>query len=97
MRLDDQGNGFPAWEAEGLVFERQDLAGEGVIAGLAVRCLTPEVQMLRHTGYKLPDEQLRDLELLHERFGVEYPDEHSRLRHQELGNQGIRESGLQMP
>ena len=92
MRLDDRGNGFPAWEAEGLVFDRQDLAGEGMIAGLAVRCLAPEMQMLRHTGYELPDVQLRDLELLHERFGFEYPDEHSRLRHQELGNQGIRTS-----
>jgi lincosamide nucleotidyltransferase A/C/D/E len=76
MRLDDQGNGFPAWEdTEGLVFERQDLAGEGMIAGLAVRCLTPEMQMLCHAVYELPDEQLRDLELLHERFGAEYPDE----------------------
>jgi lincosamide nucleotidyltransferase A/C/D/E len=81
MRLDDRGNGLPAWEdTEGLVFERQDLAGEGMIAGFAVRCLAPEMQMLCHAGYELPDKQLRDLELLHERFGVEYPDEHSRLR-----------------
>jgi lincosamide nucleotidyltransferase A/C/D/E len=70
MRLDDRGNGFPAWEdTEGLVFERQDLAGEGMIAGFAVRCLAPEMQMLCHTGYELPDEQSRDLELLRERFG----------------------------
>ncbi len=58
MRLDAQGNGLPAWEAEGLGFERQALAGEGMIAGLAVRCLSPEMQMLCHTGYTLPDEQL---------------------------------------
>jgi hypothetical protein len=38
------------------------------------------MQMLCHTGYELPDKQLRDLELLHERFGVECPDEHSRPR-----------------
>lgn len=80
MRLDDRGNGIPAWEeAEGLI-KRQDLAGEGVIAGFAVQCLTPEKQMLCHTGYELPDEQLRDLELLHEKFGVEYPDACFRLR-----------------
>jgi lincosamide nucleotidyltransferase A/C/D/E len=70
MRLDAQGNGLPAWEAEGLGFERQALAGEGMIAGLAVRCLSPEMQMLCHTGYTLPDEQLRDLQQLHTRFGV---------------------------
>jgi lincosamide nucleotidyltransferase A/C/D/E len=70
LRLDAQGNGLPAWEAEGLGFERQALAGEGMIAGLAVRCLSPEMQMLCHTGYTLPDEQLRDLQQLHTRFGV---------------------------
>jgi hypothetical protein len=75
MRLDDQGNGVAAWEAEGFILRRQDLAGEGTISGVAVRCLSPEMQMLSHTGYELPDEQLRDLERLHEKLGVEYPDE----------------------
>jgi lincosamide nucleotidyltransferase A/C/D/E len=73
MRLDDQGNGMPAWEAEGRVFRRQDLVGEGRIAGVAVRCITPEMQILCHTGYALPESHLRDVELLHERFGIEYP------------------------
>ena len=74
MHLDDRGNGMPAWEAGGLVFKRQDLAGEGIIAESAVRCLSPEMQVLCHRGYELPDEQLRDLELLHGRFGAEWPD-----------------------
>jgi lincosamide nucleotidyltransferase A/C/D/E len=80
MRLDDRGLGLPAWKAEGLVFSGQDLSGEGMIAGVAVRCLAPEVQVLCHTGYELPDKQLGDLELLHEKFGVEYPSEHAHLR-----------------
>ncbi len=80
MRLDARGTGVPAWASEGLVFEREDLAGEGMIAGYAVRCLSPEMQVLAHTGYDLPQEQLRDLELLHERLGVECPDEHSHMR-----------------
>jgi lincosamide nucleotidyltransferase A/C/D/E len=81
MVLDDQGNGIPAWEtAEGDIFSRQDLAGVGLIAGCAVRCITPERQMLCHTGYELPEKQFSDLELLHEKFGVEYPDEYLRLR-----------------
>ena len=75
MRLDERGNGVPAWEAEGLVITKEDLSGVGVIAGFAVPCLTPEMQMRRHTGYELPDVQVRDLQLLHERFGVEYPEE----------------------
>jgi lincosamide nucleotidyltransferase A/C/D/E len=75
MRLDDQGNGIPEWEAEGFIFTREDLAGEGTIAGVAVKCISPESQVVCHTGYEIPDEQLRDkqmrdLKLLHERFGV---------------------------
>lgn len=81
MRLDDRGNGIPAWEVvEGFIFKQQDLAGEGMIAGFAVQCITPEMQVVCHKGYEFPDKQLRDLELLHEKFGVEYPDEYSRLR-----------------
>ena len=72
MWLDGEGNGIPAWEAEGLTFERQDLAGQGAIGGVLVRCLTPQMQVLCHTGYELPEEQLRDLALLHERFGVRH-------------------------
>jgi len=34
LRLDDRGNGIPAWaDAEGLIFTKADLAGEGMIAG----------------------------------------------------------------
>jgi lincosamide nucleotidyltransferase A/C/D/E len=81
IRLDDRGNGIPAWaNDEGLVFKREDLAGAGKIAGFAVRCLSPEMQVLCHTGYDLPKVQLRDLDLLHEGFGVDYPDEPSHLR-----------------
>jgi lincosamide nucleotidyltransferase A/C/D/E len=80
MHLDDQGNGIPAWvNNEGLVFKREDLAWEGLIAGFAVRCLSPEMQVLCHAGYDLPKVQLHDLDLLHERFGVEYPDKSSHL------------------
>jgi lincosamide nucleotidyltransferase A/C/D/E len=75
MRLDTEGNGIPAWDAEGRILKRQDLAGEGVIAGVTVPCFTPEMQMACHTGYELPDKHLRDLEQLHEKFGVAYPVE----------------------
>jgi lincosamide nucleotidyltransferase A/C/D/E len=77
--LDDLGNGVPAWASEGLVFKREDLTGEGMIAGFAVRCISPEMQVLCHTGYDLPQEQLRDLELLQERFGVDYSNEGSHI------------------
>jgi lincosamide nucleotidyltransferase A/C/D/E len=80
MRLDEQGNGLPAWEDQGLVFKKQDIAGEGLIDGVVVRCLTPEMQMLCHTGYELPAMHVRDLELLCEKFDVEYPAQVSHPR-----------------
>lgn len=74
MRFDDRDNGIPAWaDREDLVFKREDLAGEGMIAGVAVQCLSAEMQVMCHSSYELPSVQLRDLELLRERFGVEYP------------------------
>lgn len=74
MRLDDQGNGVPAWDVdENFIFTRQDLAGVGMIAGFAVQCISPESQMLCHMGYELPDKQLLDLALLGEKFGLEIP------------------------
>ena len=78
MRLDEQGDGIPAWDAQGLIFRSLDLAGEGTIAGVAVKCLSLEMQVSCHTGYELPDAQVRDLELLSERFGVEHAAEGSR-------------------
>jgi lincosamide nucleotidyltransferase A/C/D/E len=81
LRLDEQGDGIPAWEApEGFIFRKEDLSGMGVIAGLAVRCITPAMQVLCHTGYELPEVQQRDLQLLHAKFGVELLEELTRYR-----------------
>ena len=71
MHMDEYGNGIPEWEkAEGFILTEPDLSGVGVIAGFSVQCITAEKQTLCHTGYELPDYQLRDLKLLHEKFGV---------------------------
>jgi lincosamide nucleotidyltransferase A/C/D/E len=81
MRLGDRGDGLPAWEVpEGFLIKSQDLAGEGAVAGFPVRCITPEKQMLLHTGYELPEEQSLDLERLHKKFGIEYPTEETKPR-----------------
>jgi lincosamide nucleotidyltransferase A/C/D/E len=82
LRLDDRGYGIPVWaNDEGLVFTPDDLAGEGMIAGVAVHCLSPAMQLICHTGYDLPDVQLRDLDLFRARFGIEQPTDLSRFRH----------------
>jgi len=75
IRFDEGGNGIPTWDAEGMIFKRQDLTGEGIVGGLSVRCLSPQTQVKCHTGYELPETQLRDLELLDEKFGVRCPND----------------------
>ena len=37
--------------------------------------MSVEVQMSTHTGYVLQESDLHDLRLLHDRFGIDYPEE----------------------
>ena len=73
--FDEQGNGIPAWaDAVDFIFKIEDLAGKGVIAGFAVQCLTPEMQVRCHLGYEVPEKQRHDLARLQATYGVELPD-----------------------
>lgn len=69
VQFNSEGNGIPAWEAGELILRREDVAGIGAIAGCTVQCLSAEMQVRCHTGYALPDKQLNDLRLLHEKYG----------------------------
>jgi lincosamide nucleotidyltransferase A/C/D/E len=55
------------------VYPCQGFDGRGRVAGRPVRCLSPEVQVLVHDGYELTAKDYRELDLLHERFGVDVP------------------------
>ena len=74
VRFDERGRGTPAWESH-LVFPPEAFAGVGMVGGTKVRCLSAEMQMRAHTGYALKESDVHDLRLLHERFGIAYPDE----------------------
>lgn len=74
IQFDAQGIAIPAWNnAERLVFRPEDLEGHGSIAGSEVPCLSPSMQVVCHSGYTLPDFQVKDLALLHRRYGVGTP------------------------
>jgi len=73
--FDRDGNGVYRME-NGLdwIFPAAGFSGRGVIQGVSVRCLSPEVQVLCHAhGYVPTEKDLRDMELLQVRFGVELP------------------------
>lgn len=61
------------------IFPAAGLNWRGVVQGVSVRCLSPEVQVLCHAhGYVPKEKDLQDMALLSERFGVELPP-HLRL------------------
>jgi lincosamide nucleotidyltransferase A/C/D/E len=74
MYVDEHGSGTPAWDCT-VSFSPDALHGQGVIAGLPVRCLLAAMHMRTHSGYELQDKDIQDLRRLHERFGIDYPDE----------------------
>lgn len=73
--LDETGNGvYRMSNGEDWVFPAPAFAGRGQILGFNVRCLSPKVQVLCHAhGYVPKEKDLRDMELLEARFGVELP------------------------
>jgi lincosamide nucleotidyltransferase A/C/D/E len=55
------------------IYPAEGFSGRGQVAGRPVRCLSAEVQVLVHAGYELGEKDYRELYLLRERFGVEFP------------------------
>ena len=74
LAFDEHGNGWQELgeEAWGL-YPADGLTGSGLIGGLEVRCLTPELQLRHHMGWSLTGTARADLARLGERFGVPLP------------------------
>jgi lincosamide nucleotidyltransferase A/C/D/E len=69
--LDEEGNGRQdLGEGRFGLYPADGLKGVGQIGDRRLRCITPELQLGHHRGYKLPDHERRDIELLAERFGL---------------------------
>jgi lincosamide nucleotidyltransferase A/C/D/E len=72
--LDDRGNG---WQPHGprvwALYPAEGFEGRGTIAGRVVRCISPEVQVGHHLGYEWDENDLRDMHVLAERFGLALP------------------------
>jgi lincosamide nucleotidyltransferase A/C/D/E len=75
VTFDEAGNGvYRMQSGENWTYPAEGFGGRGSIDGTAVRCLTPEVQVLCHAhGYKPTGKDLRDMRALRDRFGVELP------------------------
>jgi lincosamide nucleotidyltransferase A/C/D/E len=73
--FDEKGNGvYRMQNGEDWVYPAEGFSGRGLAGGMSVRCLSPAVQVLCHAyGYQPTEKDIRDMELLHHRFGVELP------------------------
>jgi lincosamide nucleotidyltransferase A/C/D/E len=78
---DEHGNGIYRMEnGHDWTFPSAGFAGNGSVLGRRVRCFTAEAQMLCYIGYELSDKDCREMDALHQRFGVEYPPEYQKHR-----------------
>jgi lincosamide nucleotidyltransferase A/C/D/E len=75
IMFDADGNGvYRMADGSDWIFPAAGFAGRGTIGKRSVNCLSPEVQVLCHAhGYVPTEKDLRDMELLRERVGVELP------------------------
>ena len=69
---DAVGNGWQQLSAAGAwgLYSAEGLRGVGLIGTKLVRCTTPDLQVRHRLGYPLRQEDIHDLRLLRERFGV---------------------------
>jgi lincosamide nucleotidyltransferase A/C/D/E len=71
----ESGDGVYRLEnGENWIYPASGFAGVGCVLGRRVRCLTPEVQMLCHTGYEPHRTSFDDATALGRRFGIPVPE-----------------------
>lgn len=75
IEFDSLGNGLYRMSDGNIwVYPATGFHGRGMVGGVEVRCLSPETQVVCHAhGYTPVEKDLRDMALLHARFGVALP------------------------
>ncbi|HVN15541.1 MAG TPA: hypothetical protein VMT73_07350 [Anaerolineales bacterium] len=68
----------------GVEYPFDSLNGAGSINGFPVKCITPEWMVKFHTGYKLDENDYRDVKHLYEQFGIEMPSEYAEFELKEI-------------
>ena len=76
IQIDPAGNGWQGSDEWWGYYPADGLRGSGCIAGRPVRCITPDLQLRHHLGYRWREVDLHDMGLLQRRFGVWLPPPH---------------------
>ncbi|SRR5258708_2387456 len=75
--FDVDGNGI--YGSRGAIFPAVSLTGSGMINGESVQCISPEYVVKFHTGYKLDENDIKDVTALCKRFGIDLPEEYRNI------------------
>jgi lincosamide nucleotidyltransferase A/C/D/E len=67
----------------GVPYPFDSLTGTGLIHGYPVKCISPEWMVKFHTGYKLDENDYRDVKALCQRFGIEIPSDYAEFEDNE--------------
>jgi len=79
--FDELGNGLYRMEdGEDWTYPASGFSGIGHVRGRQARCLTPEVQLLCHTGYEPHVSSYDDVWALARTFDLQVPEEYRRPR-----------------
>lgn len=60
---------------EGEIFPKEVFSGKGRIDDIDVDCISPEWQVIFHSGYQLDEDDIKDVLLLCNKFSLAVPDE----------------------
>jgi lincosamide nucleotidyltransferase A/C/D/E len=75
LTFDSRGNGLQELQDGTFgMYTVDGLSGKGLINGVEVNCLSPELQMRFHEGFEPDENDVQDVYALHNRFGIEIPD-----------------------
>ena len=71
--FDEHKNGIYGPVERGVFYPAESLLGQGDVGGFKVRCLTPEYQIVSHTGYQLTRKDIKDVDALCNRYHIPNP------------------------
>jgi lincosamide nucleotidyltransferase A/C/D/E len=80
ITFDRNGNGLYGSEQKGLMYPAASLTGIGRVGKLSVRCISAEYLVKFHTGYKLDENDFKDISALCGRFAIVLPREYIKFK-----------------
>lgn len=74
FEFDEKGNNI-----YGIAYPKESLTGTGTINGNAVKCISPEWVIKFHANYEPKYKDLKDIQALCDKFGIEPPKNYKKL------------------